>query len=121
MTSGQLEAQISESVVRFEKEYLGRGPVDIKTYLLDDLIFVRLQGVLTRAELRLAQETDNARGRDLVKQVRIELLEKGRPLLEEAVEGITGRKVVSLHTDISVKTGERIIALTLDGPPALDP
>ncbi|NIA16143.1 MAG: DUF2294 family protein [Nitrospiraceae bacterium] len=58
-----------------------------------------------------------SRGRELIKQVRIELLEKGRPLLVDAIEGIIGRKVMSLHTDISTSTGERIILFTLDGPP----
>jgi uncharacterized protein YbcI len=117
-TKGELEASISEAIVKFEKDYLGRGPEDVRSWVLGDLIVVRLKGVLTKAELRLAQETENPRGRDLVKQVRIELLEKGRPLLESVVNELTGRELISLHTDISVRTGERIIAFTLDRPVA---
>ena len=55
-------------------------------------------------------------GRALIKQVRIELLEKGRMLLETLVRDITGRRVTSLHTDISTVTGERVIIFALDGP-----
>ena len=113
-TSGQIEAEISEALVKFEKEYMGRGPDETKTYFLDDMVVVRLQRVLTLAEKQLAKTDEGTRGRALVKQVRTELLEKARPLLEKTILDITGRKVVSLHTDISTVTGERIIVFTLE-------
>ncbi len=116
-TKGQIEAEIGEAIIKFEKEYMGRGPLETRAYILDDMVLVRLKGVLTRAEHQLASTEENARGRALIKQVRIELLEKGRPLLEAAIEDITRQKVKSLHTDISTSTGERIILFTLSGPP----
>ena len=67
-TRGEAEAEISQAVVRFEKEYLGRGPLESRTYLIDDLVLVRLKKVLTQAELQLAQTADPARG--LIKQLR---------------------------------------------------
>ena len=115
-TKGQMEAEISEAVIQFEKEYMGRGPLETKAYLFDDMVLVRLKGVLTRAEHQLASTDGGAKGRDLIKQVRIELIEKGRPILEQAIERITKRKVLSLHTDISTSTGERVILFTLDAP-----
>jgi len=116
-TKGQIEAEISEAVIKFEMEYMGRGPLETKSYLLDDMVLVRLKGVLTQAEHQLAASNEGSKGRDLIKQVRVELLEKGRPLLESAIEGITGRKVKSLHTDISTSTGERMILFTLETTP----
>jgi len=113
-SKGQIEAQISEALIKFEKEYMGRGPDETKTYLVDDMVVVRLQRVLTPAEKQLAKSNESTKGRVLVKQVRTELLEKARPLLEKAISEITGRKVISLHTDISTVTGERIIAFTLE-------
>jgi uncharacterized protein YbcI len=115
-TKGQLEAEICESIIKFEKEFMGRGPLSAKTYVIDDLVLVRLQGVLTPAEHQLVRSDDPARGRDLIKQVRAELIEKGRPLLYAVISSLTGRKVKSLHTDISTTTGERIILFTLDLP-----
>jgi uncharacterized protein YbcI len=115
-TKGQVEAEISEAIIRFEKEYMGRGPLETKSYIIGDMVLVRLKGVLTQAEYQLAVSKDNARGRDLIKQVRIELLERGRPLLEEAILRITNQPVKSLHTDISTSTGERIILFTLNAP-----
>jgi len=113
-TKGQLEAQISEAIIKFEKEYMGRGPLETKTYIIDDMVLVRLKGVLTQAEYQLAKTAEGTKGRELIKQVRIELLEKGRPLLEAVVESITKGKVKSLHTDISTATGERIILFTFE-------
>ncbi len=115
-TKGQIEAEISEAIIQFEKEFMGRGPVETRTYIIDDLVLVRLKGVLTQAEYQLAKTEPGSKGRELIKEVRIALLEKGRPLLEAVVESITGRAVRSLHTDISTVTGERIILFTLDAP-----
>ena len=78
-TKGQIEAEITEAVIRFEKEYMGRGPVEAKTYIVDDMVLVRLKGVLSRAEQQLATTGDDVfRGRELIKQVRREALERGR-------------------------------------------
>lgn len=112
-TKSQIEVQVSEAIIKFEMEYMGRGPDETKTYFLDDMIVVRLQRVLTPAERQLAKTDESTKGRGLVKQVRTELLEKARPLLEASIIDITGRKVISLHTDISTVTGERIIVFTL--------
>jgi uncharacterized protein YbcI len=113
MDQADLERQFSREVIRFEKEFMGRGPVDCRTYFLDDLILVRLKDVMTPAEHHLAKQASRERGRDLIKQVRQELLEHGRPLLESIAQSLLKREVLSLHTDISTKTGERIIVMTL--------
>lgn len=116
-TRGQIEAEISAAIVRFEREYMGRGPEETRCFILDDMVLVRLKGVLTPAESKLASVRSDERGRMLVKQTRIELLEKGRELLETIIREILGQEVKSLHTDISTRTGERIIIFTLDAPP----
>jgi uncharacterized protein YbcI len=113
---GQIEAEINEAIIKFEKEYMGHGPLEAKTYIIGDLVLVRLKGVMTKAELHLATTGDGSRGRMLIKEVRQELLEKGRPLLETMIQNVTGRKTVSLHTDISTTNGERVIVFTLDAP-----
>ena len=116
MSKGQVEADISEALIKFEKEYMGRGPEETKTYIIDDIILIRLKRVLTPAEQQLAGTSDETTGRTLIKRVRTELLEKARPLLEQIIKDITGKRVKSLHTDISTITGERVIILTLESP-----
>ena len=110
---GEIEAGICEGISHFEQEYMGRGPKDIHAYLIDDLIVVRLKGVLTAAEQQLVKTLPAEKGRALLKEVRTELVEMGRPILEALVNEVTGTKVLSLHHDISTVTGEEVILFTL--------
>jgi uncharacterized protein YbcI len=116
-TSGEIEAAICQVMSRFEQEYMGRGPKDVHAYLINDLILVRLKGVLTAAEQHLVKTLQTGKGRDLLKQVRIQLMETARPIMEAMVQEITGVKVLSLHHDISTTTGEEIVLFTLVKPP----
>lgn len=116
-TRGEAESEISQAIIKFEREYMGRGPEDAKTRIFDEIVFVRLQGVLTPAEKHLAKAEDSTAGRKLIKEVRQELLEKARALLETIITDVLGFKVKSMHTDISTLTGERIIVFTLESRP----
>jgi uncharacterized protein YbcI len=109
-TKGQVEAAITKAIIQFERDYMGRGPRDARTWIIQDMILIRLQGVLTPAEEKLAQDGD---GKNLIKQVRMQLIETSRPLLATMAQEITGVKMISLHSDISTHTGERIILLTM--------
>jgi uncharacterized protein YbcI len=116
-TLGELEAAICEGASRFEQDYMGRGPKNIHTHLLGDLLVVRLQGVLTAAEQQLVKSLPAEKGRGLLKQVRTHLIETARPVLEAMVQEITGIKVLSLHHDISTVTGEEVVLFTLAETP----
>lgn len=118
-SQGEIEAAISEGIGKFEQEYMGRGPKDIHAHLIDDLLVVRLIGVLTAAEQHLVKTLKPEKGRDLLKQVRTHLIETARPMMEAMVQDITGVKVVSLHHDISTITGEELLAFTLVEPPPM--
>ena len=118
-TRGEIEAAICEGITRFEQEYMGRGPKHIHTHLIGDLLVVRLEGVLTSAERHLVQSVAPEKGRTLLKQVRTELIETARPIMEAMVHEVTGVKVLSLHHDISTVTGEEIVLFTLAKPPDL--
>jgi len=117
-TQGEIESAICEGVSRFEQEYMGRGPKDIHAYLINDLVVVRLQGVLTAAEQQLVKSLPLDKGRDLLKQVRTHLMETARPLLEAMIQEITGVQVASLHHDISTVTGEELVVFTLAVAPS---
>jgi uncharacterized protein YbcI len=116
-SQGEIESAISEGMSRFEQEYMGRGPKDVRAYLFDDLILVRLKGVLTAAEQHLVKSLPAEKGRDLLKQVRTHLIEIARPTMEAMIQGITGVKVLSLHHDISTMTGEEVVLFTLSACP----
>jgi uncharacterized protein YbcI len=116
-SQGEIEAAACEGMRRFEHEYMGRGPKNIHAHLLDNLLVVRLTGVLTAAEQHLARSLPAGKGRDLLKQVRTHLIETARPVMESMIAEATGTRVVSLHHDISTTTGEEIVAFTLAESP----
>jgi uncharacterized protein YbcI len=110
-TRHELETDLTKAMLRFEKEYFGRGPLEVRTYIIQDMILVRMYGILTPAEQALAESRD---GMFQVKDIRRQLFETSRPLLEEQVRQATGHRVVSLHTDLSTSSGERIVIFIVD-------
>ena len=118
-TSGEIEAAVCQGMTRFAQECMGRGPKDIRAHLLSDLLVVRLQGVLTAAEQHLVKSLQTEKGRDLLKQVRTQLIETARPIMEAMVKEITGVEVLTLHHDISTVTGEEVVLFTLAESPIL--
>jgi uncharacterized protein YbcI len=118
-TQGEVEAAICKGMSHFEQEYMGRGPKDIHTHLIGDLLVVHLLGVLTAAEQHLVTTLPAEKGRDLLKQVRSQLIEVARPALETLVQEITGVNPLSLHHDISTLTGEEIVIFTLAETPCV--
>ncbi len=110
-TRGEAEAEITQNVIKFEKEYLGRGPLDARTFFVNDMILVRLRGVLTAGDRKLAETRE---GQVLLKETRRQLFETSISHFEEMITHILGCRLISFHTDISTKTGERILVLTTD-------
>jgi len=74
-----------------------------------------LNGLL--AERQLGKSSSPEKGRNLIKQVRTQLLELARPMLESLVHEVTGIKVVSMHHDISTVTGEEVVVFALAESP----
>jgi uncharacterized protein YbcI len=134
-SQGEIEAAVCDGVSRFQQEFVGRGPRDIRAHLLGGLLVVHLQGALTPAERQLIAprggggnghgdgngngfDHDGGNGRALLKQVRAHMVATGRPRLEEVVESATGVKLVSVHHDISTVTGEEVLVFSLaESPP----
>lgn len=111
LTKGEIEAAIRNAIIKFEQEFMGRGPEDVRAYIVRDLVVVRLKGVLTPAERQLAK---TAEGVDMVKRIRQTLIAQGREKLFEKVNDITGAKALGLFTDINAQIGENILVFTVD-------
>jgi uncharacterized protein YbcI len=110
-TKGEIEAAISEAMVRFEIEYMGRGPKEARTHIVDDLILVRLKGVLTPAEEQLAK---CAGGGELIKKMRSTLIDSARSMLSAVIRDSTDANVLDILTDINTTSGERVFIFLLD-------
>jgi uncharacterized protein YbcI len=118
-SQGEIEAAVCDAVSRFQQEFMGRGPRHVHAHLVDNRLFVHLEGVLTAAEQRLIEGagSGNGKGADLLKQLRSHLVLAGRQVLEKLVREAAGAPPVTLHHDISPITGEEVIIFTLAAPP----
>jgi len=110
-TRGESEDAFTKAIIRFEMEHLGRGPKDARTYFIDDMILIRMGGLMTSAESMLAREQ---KGQEIIKTTRRQLMEVSRPLISQIVRDVLGLNMISMHTDMSTKTGERVIVLIVD-------
>lgn len=111
MTKGQIEALLSEAISKFELEYMGRGPEKIRTIILQDMIIIRQNGFLSISEKNLAKNKD---GVELVKRVRTSLFENSRHLLEDTIKELVDINIISTYSDVSTRTGEKIIVIVAD-------
>jgi uncharacterized protein YbcI len=109
-TKGQTEAEIRNSIIKFEMDFMGRGPSDVRAFILKDMIVVRLRDVLTPAEHQLAK---NPEGAGIVKRMRENLIGQARETLGKIIGKITGTQVLGLFTDIETASGDRILVFTL--------
>jgi uncharacterized protein YbcI len=106
-----MENALRNAIIKFEQEFMGRGPEDVRASIVRDMVIVRLKGVLTPAERQLAKTPE---GVDMVKRLRQTLIAQGRDKLCEQVSEITGAKILGVFTDIDVQLGERFFVFTLD-------
>jgi len=110
-TKNELEAEITQAIVRFEIEYMGRGPKEARTHIVEDLIVVRLKGVLTPAEQQLST---SAEGVELIKDMRSRLRESAKAEFSRVISDATGVAVRDILTDISTASNERVFVFVLD-------
>lgn len=111
LTKGEMESAIRNAIIKFEQEFMGRGPDDVKAFIVRDQVLIRLKGVLTPAERQLAKTAD---GIDMVKRLRQHLIAQGRDKLFEQLSEITGAKALALFTDIDAQIGEKVFVFTVD-------
>ena len=93
---GSVRAALANAMVGMKKQYYGRGPTAAKAWILDDYVFVALEGGLTRNEETLLRDGKE----DLVRSYRLSFQETMGPTTTAAVEEITGRKVLTYHSQI---------------------
>src|ERR1044071_4192549 len=110
-TKGEIEAAISEAMVRFEIDYMGRGPKEARSHIIEDLIVVRLKGMLTPAEQQLTKTVD---GVELIKKMRSTIIDNAKTEFARVISTNTGVGVRDILTDISTLSGERIFVFILD-------
>lgn len=116
-SQGVVEAGVCEIMTGFVRQILGRGPTEVRAFLVEDMLLVRLKGTLTAAEKQLSTLIPAEKGRDLVKGVRSQLVEGSQCQLRHLIEGVVGRRCLAIHHDVSTITGEQMFVFALEGRP----
>lgn len=109
-TKGELENLISTGLTRWEKMYLGQGSLSTKADIIRNMVIVSMKSNMTPAEKQLSSTFENMLA---LKRHQTGLLEAGRTDINQIMKDLTGLEIISLHTDISTRTGERIIVIIL--------
>lgn len=110
--SGETLAAISNEMVRLKAQYFGKGAVEAKSYLNDNFLFCVLKGGLTKVEHTLLQ----ANRYELVREVRLTFQNEMEEKFREAVERLTGRKVVGYQSQIIFDPDYGIEIFILEAP-----
>ncbi len=104
-SKGALEAEIASAVTRFHREQQGRGPGEVRAFLVGDLILVRCTSIFTPVEAKLSASDE---GRKLIKSARQELRSINHLEIEEIIAGLVGCAVLRSHCDLSVEAAEQV-------------
>lgn len=114
LTSGRLNAAVANAVVQIHNQYVGRGPSKGHAFFRDRIIVVVMQETLTKAERSLAES-----GRkDHVLEMRREFQRTMEDDLIEAVERLTGCKVLAFMSDNHISPDMAAELFVLDRPVA---
>jgi uncharacterized protein YbcI len=92
---GQLQAEISNLVVRLFAEYTGRGPTQARTVIRDNLVFCVTADSMLKAEKRLVAHGEPG----MVRTIRRTFQETMRDDLVSGIELLTEHKVLAFMSD----------------------
>ena len=110
-TKGALEAEIASAITRFHREQQGRGPGEVRAFLVGDMILVRCTQIFTPIEAHLSASDE---GRKLIKSARREL----RSINHDEIEGVIGElvscAVARSYCDLNVEAAEQIEVYMLE-------
>jgi uncharacterized protein YbcI len=110
---GEMRAALSNTLVALMKEHWGKGPTAAKSFINDEYVFTVLEGGLTRNEETLLAGGEH----DIVRDYRLTFQQVVRDQFTNAVERITGRKVLDYHSQIVFDPPRSFEFFVLDGPP----
>jgi len=107
----ELELAISQAMERFIEEQMGECPRKVVTSVMKDVIIVRVKSMMVPAERYMMRYQ---KGSETIRELKIKLIERAKPLLDAMIKNLTGADIIDLHSDVCVETGERVEIFTLN-------
>jgi len=112
LTGGELNAAVTSALVGIHTQHLGRGPTTASTFHYRNVLVTLMHDVLTHAERALSR-SENI---DAVHQVRGLFQRAMEAEFREAVERLTGRRVVALISGNQLEPDIAAELFVLDEP-----
>jgi uncharacterized protein YbcI len=110
LTAGELQAALSNAIVRIMRDFYGKGAARSRTSIFDEYVFVVLEDVLTTAETTLR----NGGAGELVRKVRMRFEDVMTSAFVGEVERLTGRTVVAYHSQVVLEPPSCFEVFVLD-------
>ena len=112
LKGGELNAAITSALVGIQTEYLGRGPRSASTFHYGHVLVTLMHDVLTPAEKSLTR-TNQTEAVDHIRHLFQETMESA---FREAVERLTGRKVLAFISGNHIEPDIAAELFILDAP-----
>jgi uncharacterized protein YbcI len=106
---GPLLAEVTNAIVQLHRMHYGKGPTRSKSYMLDDVLICVMRDVFTTVERTLIEAGEPGK----VRETRLAFQDAMQDAFTEAVERITGRRVLGVTTQVLVDQGLAIEAFVL--------
>ena len=114
LAGGELNAAVTSALVGIHHRYLGRGPETASTFHYGNVLVTLMHEVLTRSEKSLTR-TDQV---EAVRHIRHVFQETMEADFREAVERLTGRKVLAFISGNHLDPDVAAELFIRDGPPS---
>jgi uncharacterized protein YbcI len=111
LTKGALEASIANAVTKFHREQQGRGPQDVRAFIVGEMILVRCSGIFTLTESKLCVSDE---GRKLIQSARRELRSINHQEIEEIIADLCSCPVLRSYCDLNVEAAEQVEVYILE-------
>jgi uncharacterized protein YbcI len=113
LKGGQLLAAISNRIVAMLREHYGRGPINAKTYVMDDMIIVVLRG---SGFIPLEQTIMDSGEPERVLAMREDFQRVMAGRFQQVIEELTGRNVVAFVSRGHFEPDITMEIFFIDGP-----
>jgi uncharacterized protein YbcI len=94
--STSVRLELANAMMAIMKQFYGKGPTGAKAWVLDDYVFIVMEDGLTRNEETLLEDGKE----DVVRAYRLSFQETMRDTMMNTVAELTGRRVLTYHSQI---------------------
>ncbi len=112
LAGGELLSAISQRIVQILRESYGRGPMRAKTYVMDDLVVCVMRDGMIPIEQTMMDSGEGER----VVAMRRDFQQMMGVKYQEAIEELTGRKVLAFLSQAHVDPDITMEIFFVDGP-----